>query len=94
MNETIYKLQSERLYYFANRTKCISCKHREDTPYILPSVKKGTINFSAKWVLHHQETHGIPNDLFRSWLTKALYQSNDGEEMLHKETYSSIYKEV
>lgn len=68
-----YQLQPKRLFFFRNRKKCIDCKHRENEPYILPSEEKGTINFSVKWVLHHQETHGIPNDLFRSWLVKSLY---------------------
>lgn len=62
---------------WATRNKCWMCKHRFTEPVILPvkSPKPGKFqpNFNVNVLFHLFDTHGIPNDIVRDWITGSIY---------------------
>lgn len=67
----------EMLQFWATRTRCLNCKHRFKKPYILPVDKsqQGAFqpNFNIEALFHMQDTHGLPNDIYRAWITGSIY---------------------
>lgn len=67
----------EILTMLTTRTKCFSCKHRFDKPYILPvdnpKPDRFQPNINVETLVHHKETHGIPPDIQIKWIIGMVY---------------------
>lgn len=66
-----YKANPVAIVQLADRKRCAMCKHREDEGHLLPN--KGSIWPSPAWMLHYQDTHGLPHQVVREWIIGLVY---------------------
>lgn len=68
---------AEVIRMWATRDKCLMCKHKFDKSFILPVDKpvRGEFqpNFNVEAIFHLSDTHGIPHDISRRWITGSIY---------------------
>ena len=71
------KANPEIIQKWATQTKCLMCKHKFDKSAILPVDKpergKFQPNFNIEYIWHLSDTHGIPDDISRQWITATVY---------------------
>lgn len=87
----------ENIVFWANRDKCMQCKHLFDNPYLLPvtNPQHGSLqpNFNVDAIYHMQETHGIPESTYREWITGSIYGQSLGEFGIKPgQTLTSVYR--
>lgn len=58
---------------WANRKRCMICRHSKDEGHILPSREKDKINPSAAWMFHYEDTHGFPHDMAIRFIWNSVY---------------------
>lgn len=64
---------------WAERKKCLMCKHGKDEGHMLP---RGKYWPSPAWLFHYQDTHGLDHQDTYMWIFQSAYQTEDGVSAL------------